>query len=290
VGSSARRPVEKRNWSCCQSEQSSKPYMLSLHLLTWPARYHLNGYLPGDPAYIAQTSLCREYLEGYSQLACELGVCIVPGTFVERHPATPGPPLLGSNILKDAQGEFQLFNTAYFISNDGSILGSYRKKNLWHTERTHQSRGQAEHAAIDTPVGRVGLLACWDLAFPEAFRDLARDGADIIIVPTCWTLDESCRFGTELNPDYESLFLNSLITTRCFENSCAVVFANAGGPSDVYLGLSQVAVPFVGPVDFMKGSPEGLLLADIDRNVLKESEINYKVREDMTGAEWHYKN
>jgi hypothetical protein len=40
----------------------------------------------------------------------------------------------------------------------------------------------------------------------------------------------------------------------------------------------------------MKGSPEGLLLADIDRNVLKESEINYKVREDMTGAEWHYKN
>ena len=46
----------------------------------------------------------------------------------------------GSNILKDSQGEFQLFNTAYFISNDGSILGSYRQKNLWHTERTHINR------------------------------------------------------------------------------------------------------------------------------------------------------
>lgn len=196
----------------------------------------------------------------------------------------------GSNILKDTQGDFQLFNTAYFISHDGKILGAYQKRNLWHTERSHQSRGQDKHVAIDTPVGRIGLLACWDLAFPEAFRELARDGADIVIVPTCWTLDESCRYGTEVNPDYESLFLGSLITTRCFENSCAVVFANARGPSDVYLGLSQVAVPFAGPVSAMKDSLEGMILAEIDLKVLEESEINYRVREDLMGADWHYTN
>jgi predicted amidohydrolase len=108
-------------------------------------------------------------------------------------------------------------------------------------------------------------------------------------VPTCWTLDESCQFGTDLNPEYEALFLNSLITTRCFENSCAVVFANAGGPADVYVGLSQVAVPFKGPVNIIKDSSEGLVLADINLRVLKESEMNYKIRKDMTGAEWHYK-
>ena len=139
-------------------------------------------------------------------------------------------------------------------------------------------------------MGRIGLLACWDLAFPEAFRELVRDGADVIVVPTCWTLDESCRFGTELNPDYESLFLNSLITTRCFENSCVVVFANAGGPADVYVGLSQVAVPFKGPVNVLKDSSEGMVLAEIDLEVLRMSEINYKVREDMMGVDWHYKN
>jgi predicted amidohydrolase len=269
---------------------SNKQRFPLVRFLTRPIRYHLNGYFPGDPIYIAQTSQFQGYLDRYCELACELGVCIVPGTFVERHPVTPGVTLRGSNILKDAQGKFQLFNTAYFISNDGHILGSYQKKNLWHTERTHQSRGQDKHVAIDTPVGRIGLLACWDLAFPEAFRALARDGADIVIVPTCWTLDESCRFGTELNPNYESLFLNSLITTRCFENSCAVVFANAGGSSDVYLGLSQVAVPFAGPVNIMRDSSEGFILADIDLQVLRESEINYKVREDMTRARWHYKN
>jgi predicted amidohydrolase len=267
---------------------SDKASPSALHSLTWPTRYHLNGYLPEDPVYISQTSQYQHYLDRYCRVARELGVCVVPGTLVERHPVTPGPALPGSNILKDAQGEFQLFNTAYFISNDGTILGSYRKKNLWHTERAHQSRGQEKHAAIDTPVGRIGLLACWDLAFPEAFRELVRDGADIVIVPTCWTLDESCGFGTELNPDHEALFLNSLITTRCFENSCAVVFANAGGPADVYVGLSQVAVPFKGPVNVLKDSAEGLVLAEIDLKVLQESEINYKVREDMTGAGWHY--
>jgi predicted amidohydrolase len=221
-------------------------------------------------------------------LARELGVCIVPGTIVERHPATPEPAPHGSNILKDTDGEFQLFNTAYFISNDGEILGSYRKKNLWHTERPHQSRGQEKHAAIDTPVGKIGLLACWDLAFPEAFRELVRDGADIIVVPTCWTLDESCPIGLKLNPGYEKLFLNSLITTRCFENSCAIVFANSGGPPDVYVGLSQVAVPFMGPVVAMDGSSEGMIVADIDLGILRTAEENYKVREDMSGASWHY--
>jgi len=221
-------------------------------------------------------------------LARELGVCIVPGTIIERQQASPGATVPGSNILTDGDGQFQLFNTAYFISDDGKILGNYRKKNLWHTERSHQSRGQDKHVAIDTPVGKVGLLTCWDLAFPEAFRELTRDGADIIIIPTCWTLDESCETGLKLNPHYESLIVNSMVTARCFENSCAVVFANAGGPSDVFVGLSQVAVPFLGPVAVMEDSSEGMIVADIDLDVLKAAEVNYKVRADMTAVDWHY--
>lgn len=131
-------------------------------------------------------------------------------------------------------------------------------------------------------------MICWDLAFPEAFRELVRDGADIIIVPTCWTLDESSSYGLKLNPDYESLVLNTMITARCFENSCAVVFANAGGPPDTFVGLSQVAMPFIGPVNRMWDSSEGFFIADIDMEVLKESELNYKVREDLTSKNWHY--
>jgi predicted amidohydrolase len=95
----------------------------------------------------------------------------VPGTIIEKH--------------DDLNTPTQFFNTAYFISNDGSILGSYRKKNIWHPERPHlTSSGSERHVAFDTPVGRVGMLICWDLAFPEAFRELIADGADVVIIPT----------------------------------------------------------------------------------------------------------
>lgn len=95
----------------------------------------------------------------------------MPGTIIEKVPSANGTSLF--------------YNTAFFISNDGSVLGSYRKKNIWHPERPHlTSSGLERHAAIDTPVGRVGMLICWDLAFPEAFRELIADGAEIVIIPT----------------------------------------------------------------------------------------------------------
>jgi predicted amidohydrolase len=78
-----------------------------------------------------------------------------------------------------------LLPVAYFISNDGSILSSYQKKNLWHPERPHlTSSKHTPHVAFDTPLGKVGMLICWDLAFPEAFRELIAGGAKTIIIPT----------------------------------------------------------------------------------------------------------
>lgn len=79
------------------------------------------------------------------------------------------------------------------------------------------------------------------------------------------------------------------MTARCFENTCAVVLANAGGPDGVYVGLSQVAVPFRGPVGRMAGCEEGMLVVDIEREVLVEAERNYQVRADMARADWHYR-
>jgi predicted amidohydrolase len=57
-------------------------------------------------------------------------------------------------------------------------------------ERQHlTSSGRDAHEVFDTPIGKVGLLICWDLAFPEAFRELIAQGAKIVIIPTfCKTL------------------------------------------------------------------------------------------------------
>jgi hypothetical protein len=65
------------------------------------------------------------------------------------------------------------------------------------------------------------------------------------------------------------------------------VFANAAGPADRFLGMSRVVLPFVGPVKTM-GAEEGFLIADLDMDVLKLAEENYKVREDIASEGWYY--
>lgn len=110
------------------------------------------------------------------------------------------------------------------------------------------------------------MLICWDLAFPEAFRELIAQGAKIIVIPSfCMssvvalncllimtgTLADCSPYGLSLNPLAENLFLSTMMTARAYENTCAIVFVNAGGPKGAtkpasYARLSQVALPFVG--------------------------------------------
>ena len=157
-------------------------------------------------------------------------------------------------------------------------------------EREHlTSSAHAPHDVLDTPLGKVGLLVCWDLAFPEAFRELIAQGAKIIIIPTFWKLSDCTSAGLALNPRAEALFLDSVITARCFESTCAVVLTNAGGPVEKgFAGLSQITVPFIGPLAKLEGSEEGMAVADLDMSVVEEAERCYKVRGDLEREDWHY--
>jgi len=138
------------------------------------------------------------------------------------------------------------------------------------------------------------MLICWDLAFPEAFRELITSGAKIIIIPTFWTHADCSNYGLEQNPMAEKLFLESTLTTRAFENTCAVIFVNAGAPTDGpesgYAGLSRVTMPFVGALgDETKDThEEGMSIVDVDMNHVEEAEKHYKTREDIGGDQWHY--
>lgn len=147
------------------------------------------------------------------------------------------------------------------------------------------------HKVISTPLGPVGLLICWDLAVPEGFRALVAQGAKIIIIPAFWTGLGSAPAGLKRNAGFEKLMLQSLLTTRAFENTAAIVFNNVG---DAYnngnLGLSQVAMPFSGSIEPPMGGEEGLAIIDLDMDELDEAEEYYKIRDDMTSTGWRYKN
>ncbi|OJJ06091.1 hypothetical protein ASPVEDRAFT_45508 [Aspergillus versicolor CBS 583.65] len=267
--------VEQNHATACDYIRSAAAQGAGLVVLP---EYHLFGWAPEDPLFAVQASQTAQYLRAYQALAKELNICLVPGTIVEKHPHPDG----------DADPDsYVLYNTAYFISNTGEILGQYRKKNIWHPERAYLTSSTSEpHEVFDTPIGKVGLLICWDMAFPEAFRELIAAGAETIIIPTYWGRYDASPVALKHNPNSEELFLDSTLTARCFENTCAVIFANYSGVEQS-LGMSRVVLPIVGPVGKMENE-EGVLVVDMDMDVVKIAEDNYKVRMDLGREEWYY--
>ena len=105
----------------------------------------------------------------YGQLAKELGVVLVTSLFERR-----------------AAGLYH--NTAVVFEKDGSIAGRYRKMHIpddpAYYEKVYFTPGDLGFHPIDTSVGRLGVLVCWDQWFPEAARLMALQGADLLIYPT----------------------------------------------------------------------------------------------------------
>lgn len=107
--------------------------------------------------------------EFFGQLARELGVVIVTSLFEKR-----------------AAGLYH--NTAVVIESDGSIAGKYRKMHIpddpAYYEKFYFTPGDLGFHPIDTSVGRLGVLVCWDQWYPEAARLMALQGAEMLIYPT----------------------------------------------------------------------------------------------------------
>jgi predicted amidohydrolase len=182
----------------------------------------------------------------------------------------------------------ELHNMAYFIAaSTGDILSTYQKKNLWYLERGILTAGRnSPHKVFDVhlPGGgtiRVGMLICWDLAFPEASRELVADGAQLIVIPAYWHLTKIDPKILALNPKSEVAFLDSVTVARAYENTVAVAFCNA-------FGQSQLAMPILGSLGKLGIEKDDMIISDVDIDILRVAEEHYKVRADLQTEGWHY--
>ena len=107
--------------------------------------------------------------EVFGAIAKELGVVIVTSLFERRAPGL-------------------YHNTAVVIERDGSIAGRYRKMHIpddpGYYEKFYFTPGDLGFTPIDTSLGRLGVLICWDQWYPEAARLMAMAGAEMLIYPT----------------------------------------------------------------------------------------------------------
>lgn len=81
-----------------------------------------------------------------------------------------------------------VYNSAAIVDGSG-VLAVYRKIHLWDKEKLVFTPGSAVPPVVDTPLGRLGILICFDLEFPEMPRTLALGGAELVLVPTNWPLE-----------------------------------------------------------------------------------------------------
>lgn len=221
----------------------------------------VTGPVSGNQEYVDFDS---RYVQHFQQLARHYAIDIVPGSIIEGTP----------------QG---WYNTAYYIDRMGEVRGKYRKNNLWHPERPYLTAGDAVHV-FDTAYGRVGLIICWDLIFPEVFRAMVRQNVDIVICPSYWCFEDA-GIGLQHDPEAEVHAVNALCVTRAFENEIAIVFANAASQgadeTEHLIGRSQVAVPFKGTLRRLDHTREEMFIQAIDLSILKDAETAYKIRDDL---------
>ncbi|CUR54876.1 putative amidohydrolase [metagenome] len=94
-----------------------------------------------------------------------------------------GIVLVGGFCELGADGH--LFNSATLVDR-GQVLAVYRKAHLWDTEKLVFTPGDAPPPVVDTTLGRVGVVICYDAEFPEWTRLVGLAGAQILAVPTNW--------------------------------------------------------------------------------------------------------
>jgi N-carbamoylputrescine amidase len=165
-------------------------------------------------------------------------------------------------------GDGMLHASAVCVSGDG-VLGRQRKVHLPPAERFAYTAGDG-FAAFDTPVGRIGMLLCYDKLFPEAARALALDGADVLCSLSAWPADR-LNPAPAIRDDIQTRHFDLCDQTRAVENQVFVVSANQTGPWGPlhFLGSAKVVDP-ARAVLASTGPAEGLAIADVDLAAVHE--------------------
>ena len=193
--------------------------------------------------------------EIFGNLAKELGVVIVASLFERR-----------------ATGLYH--NTAVVLEKDGTIAGKYRKMHIpddpGYYEKFYFTPGDLGFKPIDTSVGRLGVLVCWDQWYPEAARLMALAGADLLIYPTAIGYDTN---DTKEEQERQRMAWQTVQRGHAVANGLPVITVNRVGEEE--------GVPFWG-TSFVAG-PQGELLyeAPKDQEELAVVEVDMQRSEQV---------
>ncbi len=158
----------------------------------------------------------------------------------------------------------ELYNSTVLISDQGEILGGYRKHHLpmssHFNEKFYFRPGNSGFPVFDTSIGRIGIMICYDRHFPEAARALGLGGAEYVFVPTATTTRGFSRSVWE--PELRG---------HAIANGFWVVGVNRVGVEleSTYYGASVMVDP-IGNIVAQAGDGEEVVVADLPRGRVEE--------------------
>jgi predicted amidohydrolase len=154
------------------------------------------------------------------------------------------------------------YNSVVCVTGDG-VLGNHRKVHQPLNEDANYGAGQG-FAAFDTPVGRLGMMICYDKAFPESARALALDGAQIVVCVSAWPGSRT-NPAADLAQDRWKRRFDLFDRARALENQIVWLSANQTGTfgSLRFVGSAKVVDPG-GEILAGTGITEGLAVAELD--------------------------
>jgi N-carbamoylputrescine amidase len=173
--------------------------------------------------------------------------------------------LIASLFEKRAPGIYH--NTAVVLSQDGTIIGKYRKMHIpddpHYYEKFYFTPGDLGYQSFNTPFGKIGILICWDQWFPEAARLTALSGAQIIFYPTAigWLPGQSEKNNLAQHDAWQTIQRGHAIANGVF-----VAAVNRVGRENQidFWGQSFVADPFGRIIGKASSSEEEILVVTCD--------------------------
>jgi len=254
----AMRANTDRMLSMIDSALAGSAPFLPVRLIVFPEFAHAAPVFPSVQQLLERIAvpIPNEHTDAIGRKAREHGIYVQMGSMIERDDRWPGV----------------VFNTSCLVGPE-RLLYRYRKVNPWLPYEVHASPhdlpgyDEALFPVADTAIGRIGCAICYDWLFPEAIRQLAANGAEVLARVSAymdpWGATEPMNWWTLVN------------RCRAIENLAYVVAANQGAtlrhyPPYSWPGGSQI-VDFDGRIlaDATPGPGERIVVAPIDVSALR---------------------
>ena len=154
----------------------------------------------------------------------------------------------------------RVYDTSFVIDKSGKVISTYRKIHLYDAlgfrESDKMISGSKIAKPVKTSVGKVGLMICYDLRFPEMSRSLAVAGSEVLVAPSAW-----------VKGDMKEEHWLTINKTRAIENGCYVIAPDQVG--NIYCGRSIVVGPF-GKILLDMKKKQGIGYVNIDLKKIKQ--------------------